>query len=158
MSARASPLTTRRGSFSGVVSTTRRPPFNFRGSILSWSRVTRGPGPAPGTCSTGASFTRRAHALSTNDASGPRLTTMLFSTLRLFTIRVFLMITVIRDSGTMKVRTRGARKLPADTKTKGPANDPPKLADKRTENPGETGAQPKYSGPIRKTTHAGAQT
>jgi len=74
--------------------------------------------------------------------SGPRFTTTLFSTTMLFTIRVLLMITVVLDRGMIQVRTRGARKFPADTKTKDPGAGPPKLADTPTEKPGDTGAQP----------------
>jgi len=74
--------------------------------------------------------------------SGPRLTTTFLSITRVFTILVLLMITLVVDSGTRHVRTRGARKSRADTKTKGPAALTPKRADTPTVNPGETGAHP----------------
>ena len=120
------------GLFAETGSAARSPCLNFWGSTLSWARVTRGPGIARETCSIGTSRTRRPLALSIIRGSGPRFTTTLFSTTMLFTTRVLLMITVVLDCGMMQVRTRGAKKLPADTKTKGETVEAPKLAETPT--------------------------
>jgi hypothetical protein len=51
-------------------------------------------------------------------------------------------MTVVLLAGTTYVRTRGARKLPAETKTNGPAATPRASKDAPTEKPGLTGAHP----------------
>jgi len=90
----------------------------------------------------GIACTLRPLAFSITVRSGPRFTTTLFSTTRLFTIRVLLMTTVVLDWGTTQVRTRRERKLPVGTKVKGTADDLPERKDTPTEKPGATGAQP----------------
>jgi hypothetical protein len=91
------------------------------------ARSTCGSGVTPRTCSIRISRIGCPEALSTSLGLGPRLTTTLFSMVRLFTIRVLLMITVVCCSGMTHLRTRGATKSLEETKMKGPEVGWPKL-------------------------------
>ena len=73
----------------------------------------------------------------------------------LFTTVVLLMNTFVRSLGMIDSRSRGARKSWDETKIK--LDGAPMSILIPTEKPGGTGAQPTYSGVVRKTTHAGAQ-
>src|SRR5262249_42054444 len=106
------------------------------------SREKPGPCPPRLTCSIGSAAILCPLARSIVETSGPRLTTTLFWTEKLFTTRVLLMITFVLEYGTTRVRMLGARKSPQETNVKLAGAGAPKPTETPTENPGVTGAQP----------------